>query len=107
MLGESIGDLGGAKIAYLAYQKSLEGKPRPADIDGFTPEQQFFIAWGQFRGDEIRPEAQRLMVQADPHPDREVPRHRAAVELAGISESMELQGRCADGRPEGKRCEVW
>ena len=37
-------------------------------IDGFTPEQQFFIAWGQFRGDEIRPEMQRLMVQSVPHP---------------------------------------
>jgi endothelin-converting enzyme/putative endopeptidase len=42
VLGESIGDLGGAKLAFLAYRKSLEGKPRPADLDGFTAEQQFF-----------------------------------------------------------------
>ncbi len=107
VLGESIGDLGGAKIAYLAYQKSLQGKPRPADIDGFTPEQQFFIAWGQFRGDEIRPEAQRLMVQSDPHPDREIPRDRPALEPAGIPGGVELQSRRAHGPPEGKRCDVW
>ena len=37
VLGESIGDLGGLKIAWLAFQKALQGKPRPADIDGFTP----------------------------------------------------------------------
>jgi putative endopeptidase len=49
VLGESIGDLAGAKIAYLAFKKSQEGKaPAPAQ-DGFTPEQQFFISWGQFR----------------------------------------------------------
>ena len=65
VLGESIGDLGGAKISYLAFEKSMESKPRPADIDGFTPEQQYFIAWGQFRGDSMRPEFQRLMVQGE------------------------------------------
>jgi putative endopeptidase len=44
-LGESIGDLAGAKIAHLGFKKAQEGKgPAPA-IDGFTPEQQFFIAW--------------------------------------------------------------
>ena len=107
VLGESIGDLGGAKIAYLAYQKSLEGKPRPADIDGFSPEQQFFIAWGQFRGDEIRPEAQRLMVQSDPHP---IAKYRVIGPLSNLPEFQIAWSCKADApmvRPEGKRCEVW
>ena len=107
VLGESIGDLGGARIAYLAYQKSLEGKPRPADIDGFTPEQQFFIAWGQFRGDEIRPEAQRLMVQSDPHP---IAKYRVIGPLSNLPEFQKAWSCKADApmvRPEGKRCEVW
>ena len=102
MLGESIGDLGGAKIAYLAYQKSLEGKPRPADIDGFTPEQQFFIAWGQFRGDEIRPEAQRLMVQSDPHP---IAKYRVIGPLSNLPEFQKAWSCKADApmvRPEGQ-----
>src|ERR1700758_3281850 len=68
VLGESIGDLAGAKIAYRAYKKSREGKGPEPTIDGFTPEQQFFISWGQWRGDELRPATQRLMVQSDPHP---------------------------------------
>ena len=107
VLGESIGDLGGAKIAYLAYQKSLEGKPRPADVDGFTPDQQFFIAWGQFRGDEIRPEAQRLMVQTDPHP---IAKYRVIGPLSNLTEFQKAWSCKADApmvRPEGKRCEVW
>ncbi|MEO5561177.1 MAG: M13 family metallopeptidase, partial [Dokdonella sp.] len=68
VLGESIGDLGGAKLAYLAYKKSRAGKQPEATTDGFTPEQQFFLAWAQWRGDAIRPETQRTMVQGDPHP---------------------------------------
>ena len=68
VLGESIGDLAGVKIAYLAFHNSLKGKPPAPTIDGFTPDEQFFIAWGQFRGDETRIESQRLMVQGDPHP---------------------------------------
>jgi putative endopeptidase len=107
VLGESIGDLGGAKIAYLAYQKSLEGKPRPANIDGFTPEQQFFIAWGQFRGDEIRPEAQRLMVQTDPHP---IAKYRVIGPLSNLPEFQRAWSCKADApmvRPPDKRCDVW
>jgi putative endopeptidase len=107
VLGESIGDLGGAKIAFLAYEKSLEGKPRPADVDGFTPEQQFFIAWGQFRGDEIRPEAQRLMVQTDPHP---IAKYRVIGPLSNLPDFQKAWSCKADAamvRPEGKRCDVW
>jgi endothelin-converting enzyme/putative endopeptidase len=107
VLGESIGDLGGAKIAYLAYQKSLEGKPRPADIDGFTPEQQFFIAWGQFRGDEIRPETQRLMIQTDPHP---IAKYRVIGPLSNLPEFQRAWSCKADApmvRPSDKRCDVW
>jgi len=66
VLGEAIGDLAGAKIAYRAFLKSLEGRAQAPAIDGFTPEQQFFVAWGQSRGDAIRPETQRLMVQGAP-----------------------------------------
>ena len=80
VLGESIGDLAGAKIAYLRVPESAaDAGPQPT-IDGFTPEQQFFIAWGQFRGDETRPETQRTDGPGRSASDREVPRHRTAVE---------------------------
>jgi putative endopeptidase len=107
VLGESIGDLGGAKIAFLAYEKSLEGKPRPANLDGFTPEQQFFIAWGQFRGDQIRIEAQRVMMQSDPHP---AAKYRVIGPLSNLPEFQKTWSCKTDAamvRPEGQRCEVW
>ena len=107
VLGESIGDLGGAKIAYLAFERSMQGKPRPPDLDGFTPEQQFFIAWGQFRGDAMRPEAMRLLVQSDPHP---VSKYRVNGPLSNLPEFQQAFHCKADAamvRPPDKRCEVW
>jgi putative endopeptidase len=107
VLGESIGDLGGVKLAYLAFQKSMQGKPRPLNQDGFTPEQQFFISWGQARGDEIRPDAQRQFVLTNPHP---VSKYRVIGPLCNLPEFQKAFG-CKAGdsmvRPAEQRCAVW
>jgi putative endopeptidase len=66
-LGENIGDLGGLNIAYAALEKSLAGKPRPANIDGFTPEQRFFLAWAQIWRQNITPQNQLQRIMTDPH----------------------------------------
>jgi endothelin-converting enzyme/putative endopeptidase len=107
VLGEAIGDLAGARIAYRAFKKALEGRPSGPDAGGFTPEQQFFIAWGQFRGDAIRPETQRRMVQSDPHP---IAKYRVIGPLSNLPEFQQAFGCAATApmvRPPGKRCEVW
>jgi endothelin-converting enzyme/putative endopeptidase len=107
VLGEAIGDLAGARIAYRAFRKSLEGRPPAPTIGGFTAEQQFFVAWGQFRGDAIRPETQRLMVQGDPHPTG---RFRVIGPLSNLPEFQKAFDCPADApmvRPPEKRCEVW
>ena len=107
VLGESIGDLGGAKLAYKAYQHSREGKGPEPTIDGFTPEQQFFLAWGQWRGDEIRMETQRTMVQGDPHP---VAKWRVNGPLSNLP-AFRAAFNCQPGdqmvRADKDRCEVW
>ncbi len=66
-LGENIGDLGGLTIAYVALQKALAQKGRPGPIDGFTPEQRFFLNWAQVWRMNIRPEALRVRLNTDPH----------------------------------------
>jgi len=107
VLGESIGDLAGVKIAYLAFQNSQKGKPPAPTIDGFTPDQQFFLAWGQFRGDETRPETQRLMVQGDPHP---VAKYRVIGPLSNFPPFEKAFSCKADSpmvRSVAERCVVW
>ena len=107
VLGESIGDLAGAKIAYRAFQIAQRGKPPLPVIDGFTPDQQFFIAWGQFRGDEVRPELARTMVQGDPHP---IGKFRVIGPISNLPEFQKAFS-CKAGSPmvrsEDQRCEVW
>ena len=65
-LGENIADLGGLTVSYKAYQNSLQGKPG-AVIDGFTPEQRFFMGWGQVWRIKFRDEALRQQVITGPH----------------------------------------
>ncbi len=107
VLGESIGDLAGAKLAYLAYQKSREGKGPEPTLDGFTPEQQFFLSWGQWRGDETRPETQRTMIQGDPHPVAKFRVIGPLSNLPAFSEAFSCKAGDAMVRPEADRCEVW
>jgi endothelin-converting enzyme/putative endopeptidase len=109
--GESIGDSAGAKLAFLAFKISQRsktpGKPPAPVLDGFTPEQQFFIAWGQFRGDQIRPETQRLMVQGDPHP---IAKYRVIGPISNMpvfQEAFKCKPDAPMVRPAEKRCEVW
>jgi endothelin-converting enzyme/putative endopeptidase len=107
VLGESIGDLAGARIAFRAFQLSRRGKPLLPTIDGFTPEQQFFIAWGQFRGDAVRPEFARTMVQGDPHP---IGKYRVIGPLSNLPEFQQAFQCRADApmvRPAAQRCKVW
>jgi len=65
-MGENLADLGGLTIAYQAFQKTPQFKAAQK-IDGFTPAQRFFLAWGQIWRTNIRPEAARQQVQTDPH----------------------------------------
>jgi endothelin-converting enzyme/putative endopeptidase len=106
VLGESIADLAGVHIAYAALQRAMRTQPVPV-VDGFTPEQQFFISWGQTTGAAMRLEAQRQLIASDPHP---VPKFRV---IGPLSNSQEFQRAfsCAVStpmvRPTEKLCQVW
>lgn len=106
VLGEAVGDLAGVRLAFLAFRKSLEGRPPPAR-EGLTAEQRFFVAFAQLRGDAVRPEAQRRMLETDPHP---APRFRVIGTLSNLPEFQQAFS-CPAGaemvRSAEKRCAVW
>ena len=104
--GEAIGDLGGLTLAYRAFQKSLDGKPRTA-IDGFTPEQRFFLGFAQIWGENMAIEEQRRRALADPHAQGPF---RVNGTVANMPEFARAWN-CAPGtkmvRAEGERCSIW
>ena len=106
VLGESIADLGGLQIAYAAYQKSQEGKPRQV-VDGFTPEQRFFLGWAQVWAENQTPENARLQITTDPHP---LARFRVNGPLSNMPEFATAFGcKTNDAmiRASDQRCNVW
>ena len=66
-LGENIGDLGGINSAYDGLQIHLKEHGHPGKIDGFTPEQRFFISWGTIWRTKYRDKALENQVKTDPH----------------------------------------
>jgi len=65
-LAEDIADVAGIAAAYDGYHAALAGKPAPRQ-DGFTGDQQFFIAFGQNWGNKAREAALRRQIMTDPH----------------------------------------
>jgi predicted metalloendopeptidase len=104
VLGESIGDLGGLTIAYAAYEKSIETN-RPKDIDGFSPEQRFFLGWAQVWGTNMRPEYARLQTNTNPHP---LPKFRANGPVSNFAAFAKAYG-CQKGQPmvREQACKIW
>ncbi|HEX8557005.1 MAG TPA: M13 family metallopeptidase [Pyrinomonadaceae bacterium] len=104
--GESIADLGGLTVAYEAFRKSMAGR-KPENVDGFTPEQRFFLGWAQVWASKYTPEAARLQVQSDPHP---ISRFRVNGPLSNMPQFAQAFQCKADDpmvRPEKERCQVW
>jgi putative endopeptidase len=105
-LGENIADIGGLKIAYAALQKALQGKPRPL-IDGYTPEQRFFLAYARAWRNKVRPEAATTQSLTDPHSP---PMWRVIGALTNMPEFAAAFGCKASDRmvaPSGKIAQIW
>jgi endothelin-converting enzyme/putative endopeptidase len=65
-LGENTADNGGLRLGWMALMELLKTK-QLGEADGFTPEQRFFIGWGQMWCENSTPEASRLQAQTNPH----------------------------------------
>ena len=65
--GENIGDLGGVNAAYTALQLYYKDHQKPGKIQGFTPEQRFFMSWATIWRTKSRDEALKKQIKTDPH----------------------------------------
>ena len=106
VLGEAIADLGGATIAFRAFQRAEAGKPR-LEIQGFTPEQRFFLAYANVWAENVRPPAARLQANTDVHA---LARNRAIGTIENMPEfatawACPLHAKMV--RPPAKRCGIW
>jgi putative endopeptidase len=104
--GESIADLGGLVVAYAAFQKAMEGKPRVV-IDGFTPEQRFFLGYARGWANNIRPEFARLLVNIDPHPLAKFRVNGPLANMPQFAAAFQCKASDAMVREETKRCVIW
>jgi putative endopeptidase len=105
-LGENIADLAGLTVSYDAYMRSLEGKPKTT-IDGYTPEQRFFIGFGQVWRGHARPEFLRQQVVTDPHSPA---KFRVLGPLSNMPQFYNAFGvKKGDGmwRDENNRAKIW
>jgi len=98
--GEAIADLGGTVIGYRALETSLAGKSHDA-VDGFTPEQRYFLAFAQSWTESVRPEAAKREALTDPHP---IPRDRVNNTVANVP-GWYTAFNCP--KPPKPICDVW
>ena len=105
--GENIADWGGLLTAYDALQRALARNGRPGLIEGYTPEQRYFLAYAQSWRIHTRPEQLRTMVTVDPHAPAE---WRVNGPLSNIQAFAQAFG-CKDGdpmvRPRDKVPSIW
>lgn len=105
VLGESIADLGGLAIAWRALQKSLEGKPQPASIDGFPTGQRFFLAWARVWATNERAEYAKLLVNTNPHP---LDRFRGKGPPSNMPEfAKAFSCKAGDPMVRAESCQIW
>lgn len=106
-LGENIGDLGGVNAAYDGLKLYLKQNGNPGLIDGYTPEQRFFISWATIWRSKMRDEAIKNQVKTDPHSPG---MYRAYVPLQNVDSFYEaFDIKPNDGMyiaPE-KRVKIW
>jgi putative endopeptidase len=106
VVGESIADLGGLVVAYAAFQKSQQGKPRVV-IDGFTPEQRFFLGYARGWATNMRPELARLIANTDPHPLNKFRVNGPLSNMPQFAAAFQCKAGDTMVRVEKDRCQIW
>ena len=103
-LGEDVADLGGLLLAYMAWKDDTKGQ-KLDPIDGLTPEQRFFVGYGQSWCGHVRDESKRLRATVDPHSPEKYRTNGVVSNMPQFQEAF----HCKAGQPmvNENRCRVW
>jgi putative endopeptidase len=103
-LGENTADNGGIHLAYAAYKLRTKAQPL-GDIDGFTPDQRFFVAYAQSWCSNETPEIARLYALTDPHPADEFRVNGVVSNMAEFAQAFKCTP--ASQMVRKNACRVW
>ena len=105
-LGENIGDNGGINIAFRALQNSMKKKPL-GNIDGFTPEQRFFLSWARVWASNMRPEYVEYLITVDTHSPNEARVNAALPHIDAWYDAFKVKKGDKLFIPKKKRAHIW
>jgi len=94
-------------ISHAAFQRTSEGKANAPSIDGFTPEQRFFLGFGQIWEENIRQEYARLIAKTNEHPLDEFRTNGALSNTPAFAKAFGCSADAKMVRPEAQRCRIW
>jgi len=105
-LGENLADIGGLAIAYQAFKNTPEGKS-DTKIDGFTPDQRFFLSFAQVWRIKDRDETMRMRISGDPHSPEMYRVNGPLFNMPAFYKAFNIQPGDKLYRPENERVNVW
>lgn len=102
--GEDVADVGGTLLAYMAWKKATETQ-RLKPVDGFTPDQRFFVGMAQWACENARPENLRVQALTDPHSPGFARINGVVSDMPEFASAFS----CKAGQPmvRAKACKVW
>lgn len=106
-LGENIADLGGLNVAYDALQRALDKNPPKAEIDGFTPDQRFFLGYAQVWRNNIRKKNLLLRLKTDVHSPGKYRVLGSLSNLKAFYTAFNVKKGDKMWRPESERAKIW
>lgn len=105
-LGENIGDNGGLNIAFRAMSNLMKTKKLPV-IDGFTPEQRFFLAWGRVWAANTSDEMTDYLLKVDPHSPNQARVNGALPHIDAWYDAFNVKKSDKMYVPKSKRAHIW
>ncbi len=105
-LGENIGDNGGLNIAFRAFQNAMKENPLGV-VDGFTPEQRFFLSWGRVWAGNARPEYTEYLITVDVHSPNRARVNAALPHINAWYDAFKVKKGDKLYIPKKQRAQVW